>query len=183
MKKKLCTILVAAVFLSACGTTTATVEEPSFQQTVQEEQSVEESESEEESKSEEVVVESEAESAAEVFGLPLGTDCGQGTMHLATAGGTSEDGNVPKILVEDDTILFQIGINTSGFDRTLFSYIFIDGMLVNIAQYGDSQGTITLENEYLSEGEHIVSVVQYEGDDSANEIITYKEAKYLIVLK
>lgn len=61
---------------------------------------------------------------ADTNGLPYGTDEGTGTMYLATAGGTTEDGNVPDVLVSKDTSLLQIEIRTSDFDRSSFSFVY-----------------------------------------------------------
>lgn len=63
--------------------------------------------------------------------LPDGdySDMGAGTMYLNTAGGTSENGNVPVLFESSDIVTDQMDVNTSDFDNTKLSYIYIDGML------------------------------------------------------
>lgn len=112
--------------------------------------------------------------------LPLGTDSGDGIMYISTPGGTSEEGNIPTVLVQSDTVLEQIGVNTSNFNMESFSYVYIDSVLIEKDQFGDSQSTISLEGEFLKEGEHIISVVQYDNNEEMGNITTYKEARYNI---
>lgn len=128
----------------------------------------------------ETVVESEQEEEIGVE-LPIGTDVGTGTMYLATAGGTTENGNVPDVLAEKETILMQMEVDTEGFDSTKISFVYIDGEFKTKEQFGDSQSTIDIEGDSMKEGEHTVSVVQYENNEESGNIITYKEAKYNIV--
>lgn len=111
--------------------------------------------------------------------LPSGeySDMGNGTMHIATAGGTSENGNVPVIFVSDE-ILLQIGLNTSGFDGTKLSYIYVDGMENAKEQLADTQTVIDLSEDALKAGKHTVEIVQYENDESTGTMVTYKKAEY-----
>lgn len=111
------------------------------------------------------------------------TDTGDGTMYLSTVAGTSEDGNVPVLFESSDTILDQIGVNTTDFDGTKLSYIYIDGMLIAKEQLGDSQISIDLEKDTLSEGTHIVEIVQYDSNEPDGTVITYKSASYTIQYK
>lgn len=125
----------------------------------------------------------EAETATK--DLPDGdySDTGEGTMHLATAGGTSENGNVPVVYAAADTSLLQIGLNASDFNGSNLSYIYIDGYLLDKQQLADSQITLTLEKNNLAVGVHKVEVVQYENDDTASTMTTYKTASYEIKAK
>lgn len=113
--------------------------------------------------------------------LPHGKDIGQGEMHISTAGGTSENGKIPKVLSRKDMILMQIGINAWGFDGSHISYVYIDDKLIGKYQLSDTQTSIDLTGSYLKKGTHRVSVVQFKNDKKTGEIITYKEAKYKIV--
>lgn len=65
--------------------------------------------------------------------------------------------------------------------EVVFHLYIIDGVLLEKFQFGDSQQSISLENNSLLEGEHTVSIVQYDSNDESGNIITYKEAKYNIV--
>lgn len=114
--------------------------------------------------------------------LPEGdyAELGEGTVYIATAGGTSENGNVPVIYAEKDLILKQIGLNAWDFNGGALSFIYVDGMLVDKAQLANTQMTLDLQGEQLSEGLHSVEVVQYENDDPASAMIAYKAMQYEI---
>lgn len=109
-------------------------------------------------------------------------DIGNGTMYIATAGGTSENGNVPVVFVSDE-ILLQIGLNTSAFDGSKLSFIYVDGMLATKEQLSDSQITLDLSEDMLAVGNHKVEVAQYENDDPAGNMVTYKQAAYEVKAK
>ena len=82
------------------------------------------------------------------------SDMGDGTMYLSTVGGTTENDNVPVLFETSDTVLETIEIDTTGFDGSKLSYIYIDGMLNTKEQLGDSQSSISLEKDALAEGTH-----------------------------
>ena len=180
MKKKLlitiATVMVLA--LSACGSSkesTSEVPAKDNQQTETAAAQAETSEAPAEPESE-----SEATEAAAVD-LPTGQDIGTGSIVLSTPGGTSENGNVPKILEDSDTQFDSIGLNVNDFDRNHFSFVYINGVLNTKDQYGDTQTEITLSGDLLKAGTYTLSVVQYDGDAEGGEIITYKEATYEVV--
>ena len=107
-------------------------------------------------------------------------DTGDGILHLATAAGTSEDGNIPIIFAEKDALLIQIGLNTKDFDSSKLSFIYIDGMLVQKEQLANTQTSIELKEDFLKAGLHLVQVVQYSDDEPGSDIVTYKSASYEI---
>lgn len=117
--------------------------------------------------------------------LPEGNyeDTGSGSMYLSTPGGTSENGNVPVIYAEADTSLMQIGLNTTDFDGSKLSFIYIDGMLLGKEQLANSQAPLDLSGDSLSVGKHTVEVLQYEEDSPENTLITYKSAAYEVKSK
>lgn len=174
MKKKLlitiATVMVLA--LSACGSS----KESTSEAPAKDNQQAETSEAPAEPESE-----SEATEAAAAVDLPTGQDIGTGSIVLSTPGGTSENGNVPKILEDSDTQFDSIGLNVNDFDRNHFSYVYINGVLNTKDQYGDTQTEITLSGDLLKAGTYTLSVVQYDGDAEGGEIITYKEATYEVV--
>ena len=45
-------------------------------------------------------------------------------------------------------------------------------------QLADTQTTLGLTGNELSEGVHVVEVVQFEGDDPAGEILSYRSTSY-----
>lgn len=111
------------------------------------------------------------------------SDMGDGTMYLSTVGGTTENDNVPALFETSDTVLETIEIDTTGFDGSKLSYIYIDGMLNTKEQLGDSQSSISLEKDALAEGTHKVEVVQYDTNEPDGTMVTYKTASYEIQYK
>lgn len=110
-------------------------------------------------------------------------DKGKGSVQIATPSGTSENGQVPFIYADKDTMLTQIGLNSSEFDGSKLSYLIIDGMLNDKEQLGDSQISLSLQKELLNVGKHKVEVVQYDNDKIDGNIITYKVASYEVKAK
>lgn len=111
------------------------------------------------------------------------TDTGSGTFFVTTVSGTSEGGNIPIVYIAPDTALIEIGYDSTAFDGSHLCYFYINGMLHDKMQLGDTQGTLTLESDLLSPGIYKVEVVQYENDDPSGTIITYKTGSYEIKIK
>ena len=105
-------------------------------------------------------------------------DMGDGTMYIACASGTSEDGNVPVLFEAADTILDQIGLDSTGMDGSHLSYIYVDGKETAKEQLADSQISLDLQGDALKVGIHKVEVVQYDNDDPSGTVITYKTASF-----
>ena len=110
-------------------------------------------------------------------------DMGAGTMYISTPAGTSENGAVPVLFASDEDILIQIGLDTSDFDGSHLSYIYVDGMLNFKDQLGDSQNFLELSGDALTVGQHDVEVVQYDTDKPDGQMITYKSATYEVKSK
>lgn len=106
------------------------------------------------------------------------SDTGEGTFYVATASGTSEDGSVPVLFVGPDDVLVQIGDGSTGLNASNLTYVYIDGMLVTKDQMGDFQGSLDLQDDFLSVGTHKVEAVQYDTDQPDGTIITYKTCSY-----
>lgn len=104
-------------------------------------------------------------------------DMGSGTICLYTSGGSSENGNIPVIFVDSETLI-QIGLESLDFDGSKLSYIYVDGMLATKEQLAHSQISLDLTGDMLSVGTHIVQVVQYDSDDPSGEMVTYKSVSY-----
>lgn len=105
-------------------------------------------------------------------------DMGDGTMYIACASGTSEDGNVPVLFEASDTMLDQIGIDSTDMDGSHLSYIYIDGKETAKEQLAESQISLDLQGDAIKAGTHKVEVVQYDNDDPSGTVITYKTASY-----
>lgn len=121
--------------------------------------------------------ESSSEPAAEQtkdFDGANATDTGDGVMYIATAGGTSEDENVPEITGEGT---IQISVCTEDMDGSVCT-VYVDGMENTTMNAGAmTQQSITLEGDDLKQGEHTVELVKL--DDSGEPVI-YKVAQYKV---
>lgn len=117
------------------------------------------------------------ESGAQVdFDGSAYADTGAGVMYLRTAGGTSEDGNVPEIAVQKDTMMMQIELDTEGMDGSVCT-VYIDGMENTTINAGElTQQAITLQGDALKSGSHTVELVKMDGDVPA----IYKKAEYKV---
>ena len=108
-------------------------------------------------------------------------EIGNGTMYVITPSGSSEDGSVPVLYVDvsdRDNILESIELDAWDYDDSVLSYVYIDGMENTKEQLADTQTTLGLTGNELSEGVHVVEVVQFEGDDPAGEILSYRSTSY-----
>lgn len=102
------------------------------------------------------------------------SDTGDGVFYISTPDGTSENGNVPKLIVEKDTALMQIGCGTDGMEYAECA-VYVDGMESDSLVVSDMmQSSINLQGDALKEGVHTVELVKMEGDAP----VIYKIAKY-----
>ena len=176
MKKKIVTLMLIgmmAVSATACGSSSDTTDNTT--------QSTEDSSN----TTDNTTQENTSDSTDTQKDLPDGDyqDMGDGTFHIACAGGTSEDGNIPVIYVSSDTMLTQFDVVTEGFNGSALSYIYIDGMLASKEQLSDSQQAVDLSGDMITVGTHKVEIVQYESDDPTADMTTYKSASYEIKSK
>ena len=105
------------------------------------------------------------------------SDTGAGVMTLRTAGGTTENGNVPQVAASSTTAMVQIELDYDGGDGTVCT-VYIDGMETDKMNAADrSQNTLNLEGDALAAGTHKVEMVAMDG--AAPKI--YKSAEYEIV--
>lgn len=169
MKKFICTAVTFAVIvagITACGGKTTETQAPATEAA----QSVAVSEAAE--------TEAATEADAGVDFSGDYEDMGDGTMYIACASGTSEDGNVPVLFEAADTVLDQIGLDSMGMDGSHLSYIYIDGKETAKEQLAESQISLDLQGDALKAGTHKVEVVQYDNDEPSGTVITYKTASY-----
>lgn len=109
------------------------------------------------------------ETVQEVTAYTAHDEVGEGTMEVLPAEMT-----IPK-----DTVLYTIEIRTN-VGSELVTYTYIDGTLMEKATHGESQYMLDLTGDLLSQGEHTVEVIQYEGDDESGNIAMCKVAKFTI---
>ena len=112
--------------------------------------------------------------------MPAGDykDTGDGTMYIACADETSEDGKVPVIYTKEGAAVIMIEVNTKGFDGSKQSYIYVDGLLAAQEQLSDSSYSVDLGDDAIAVGTHKVEVMQYGDDEPTGEVVTYKSASY-----
>ena len=115
------------------------------------------------------------------------SDMGAGTFYLRTISGTSENGNIPVIYVDEDYLAgnkfameVDVGITTRDFDATKLSTIYVDGVSQEKEQLGDTDTSIYVSVDLTTVGTHKVEVLQF---DDENNVITYKSAEYEIKVK
>jgi hypothetical protein len=105
---------------------------------------------------------------------------GKGKIVISTPSGTSENGNVPVLIIEPDTAMTQIGIDLSNFDGSKQTYIYINKIFNTAEQVGElTQTSLNLEGVFLKPGTYTVTAVQFDNDDpKSGKVINYTEAKY-----
>ena len=102
------------------------------------------------------------------------SDTGDGVFYISTPDGTSENGNVPKLIVAKDTALMQIGCGTDGMEYAECA-VYVDGMENDSLVVSEMmQGSINLQGDALKEGVHTVELVKMEGGAP----VVYKIAQY-----
>ena len=112
------------------------------------------------------------------------SDMGDGTFGIINESGSTLAGaDVVVYVGNPKTDYIQIGYESHDFNGGALTYIYIDGVLNTKEQLGESQGTLELKKDALEEGTHLVEAVQFEGDDSAGEVKTYKSTEYTVKLK
>lgn len=112
--------------------------------------------------------------------LPEGSykEKGNGTVYIATEGGASSSRKAPLICPEDGRE--TIGLSAWGFDGDALSFIYVDGMLADSMRLENTYASLSLQGVQLADGFHSIEVVQYEGDDPACEMITYRRMEYRV---
>ena len=112
---------------------------------------------------------------------PAPTEIGSGKMYLVNESGTTEDMDAIIIYAKEDLVLTQIGLEAWDFDGSKISFIYVDDVLNEKEQLGNTQTSITLTGNMLKVGTHVVKVLQYDNNDPSGKIVTVKSAKYTIV--
>ena len=106
------------------------------------------------------------------------SEIGNGTAYISTPSGTSENGNIPTVYADQNTMILQIGLTTSDFDYNATSFVYVDAQQKSKEHLADSQTSINLMDSDLSEGTHYVEIVQYKDDDQESDVIEYKLMQY-----
>ncbi|PGZ97436.1 hypothetical protein COE51_14150 [Bacillus pseudomycoides] len=114
------------------------------------------------------------------YSFPEGvTSVGEGKVKVVTPDGTSENGNVPVVFIKKDTIIQQVEIELSNFQRDNETFVYIDKRFEEAHQVRKlTQTTIELKEETLQPGVHTLTAIQYENNDPNGKVIKFAEAKF-----
>ena len=104
------------------------------------------------------------------------TEAGDFTFYITSSGGTSEGGNVPKIVYKPGTMGVGVDVYVEGGDGTVCT-VYIDGMKRAMMNAGHEQKVIQFEEQDTTEGLHKVELVSDDGGASI-----YRVAQYEIVI-
>lgn len=97
-------------------------------------------------------------------------------MFLKTAGGTTEDGNIPEIAAKPGAIM-QIELDTKGMDGSVCT-VYVDGIENEKMNAGERvQQVLTIQGDAVEAGVHTVELVKMDGDKP----VIYKMAQYKMV--
>lgn len=110
-------------------------------------------------------------------------DVGNGKFYIASASGSTENGDAVLVYPDMDSIPFAyIDYELWDMDGSVQTYIYLDGVEIDKQQAGEGyQSSIPLEEEWqVSAGTHKVEAVQYEGNDPSGTISFYRSAEYTV---
>lgn len=116
------------------------------------------------------------------FKFPEGVSgTGKGEIIVSTTGGTSEEGNVPVLIVAKETALEQIGVYFKNFQGDKEVFLFINKVFAGRLKGGEyAHTTLNLQGNNLRPGGYTVSAIQYENNDPTGKVVEYSEARYKI---
>lgn len=113
------------------------------------------------------------------------SDMGNGTFYISFPSGTSENGNIPIEYVEKSALAgskmedcIEVAITTNDFDATKLTKIYVDGVLQDTLQLGNTQTSFFPNVALTTVGTHTVEALQF---DENNNVVTYKSAQYKIM--
>ncbi|MGI6046049.1 MAG: hypothetical protein ACOYCA_04315 [Eggerthellaceae bacterium] len=114
-------------------------------------------------------------SATETFDGSSYEDTGLGVMYILTDDGTSEEGHVPTLAPQGDSL--DVEVVTEGMDSNT-CHLYIDGYSAGEIEVGGemTQDTISLSGSALDKGDHKIELVLEDGD----AVSVYKLAQYKV---
>ena len=179
MKKLLSIILLGAMVVSICSCGGSSTDKENADKKTTEAETVTEA-----------VVESITEQAPEATtekqrDFPEGDyqDIGSGTFYISNASGTTENGDEIIVYPDKDSIpMAYVDIELWDMDGKVLTYIYVDGIFYDKQQVGEGyQASIDLmEESQVTEGDHIIEVVQYPDNNTEKEMSFYRSAKYTV---
>lgn len=112
-------------------------------------------------------------------------ELGEGTFNIGSPSGNTADGAEVVVFYDPDIFPTDVSITTEGINGGLLSYLYADGELLDKQQLGDSMGGVELQSveSAITEGKHVLQLVQYADDEEGGEIVTFKSQEYTVKLK
>lgn len=112
-------------------------------------------------------------------------EIGEGTFNIGSPSGNTADGADVVVFYDPDTFPTDVSITTEGINGGLLSYLYADGELLDKQQLGHSMGGVELQSveSAVTEGKHVLQLVQYADDEEGGEIVTFKSQEYTVKLK
>lgn len=106
-------------------------------------------------------------------------EVGDGNVWLVNSSGSTENGDPIIIYGSGNPMdLEQIGFSSRDVNGALLSYIYIDGVLNDTMQLGDTDASLMITGEDYAIGSHLVEVKQYEDNNEDGTVVFYRSAKY-----
>lgn len=112
-------------------------------------------------------------------------EIGEGTFNIGSPSGNTADVAEVVVFYDPDTFPTDVSITTEGINGGLLSYLYADGELLDKQQLGHSMGGVELQSveSAVTEGKHVLQLVQYADDEEGGEIVTFKSQEYTVKLK
>ena len=112
-------------------------------------------------------------------------EVGDGTFNIGSPSGNTADGAEVVVFYDPNIFPTDVSITTEGINGGLLSYLYADGELLDKQQLGDSMVGVELQSveSAVTEGKHVLQLVQYADDTEGGEIITFKSQEYAVKLK
>ncbi|WP_040396714.1 hypothetical protein [Anaerococcus senegalensis] len=107
-----------------------------------------------------------------------GEEKGEGNITLSTPGGEGKD---VTLIVDEETVMTSIGLNAESVDvdGNEPTIVYVDGdknKTLQLSKDVQSQESLNLEEENLTEGKHIVEVIQEKGGEQT----FYRQLSYTV---
>lgn len=115
------------------------------------------------------------------YPYPSQEEKGYSKLIIDTPSGDSSDGNVPVLILEEDTLITQIGYTIENFDGDKEVFFYINKVFVEATQGGEmAQSSLDLSEWLLEPGTYEVVAAQFEDNDPNKEVVKLSKASYEI---
>ncbi len=105
-------------------------------------------------------------------------DTGEGEAYIQSTNNNSEHGDVVQLHTSAGFKAADLSVITRDIAEKTPLYIYIDGKEAAKLDDPDTDTTLHLENDAVSNGTHTVTFVQYDNGDSTGTIVFYRTSMY-----